>query len=303
MFKKYIGLRTIKTGIAVCLCVLVIAAIGLESPFYAAIAAIISMDKTIVGSFNTGKNRMIGTLVGAILGLACASIMPENAFVCGLGVILLIALCNIMKVRGSITVGGIVFIAIMVNLDGRSPLIYSGSRIIETFIGITIAIIVNLLIFPYDSIEHLQKKSENLLIDIGLYVNQSITGEKVRRLSKIQGKLITLEKEFNIYKGDVHAKKKQHIVELLDKEITGVKKIYKHLEVLDLLAGDYLVNEGNLKKLNALGFEKDSLMMEIRPSDDIRSSGDKGNIEEHIVYNYHLGRLLDQYIEIKKNEN
>ena len=53
------------------------------------------------------------------------------------------------------------------------------------------------------------------------------------------------------------------------------------------------MNESNLRKLELLGFEKSSLTAENRDS-----LNDTENPEEHVVYNYHLERLLDQYIQI-----
>ncbi|MDU2243799.1 MAG: aromatic acid exporter family protein, partial [Paenibacillus sp.] len=61
--KWTIGLRNLKTGLAICLCVIIAALMRLEYPFYAAIATIISMENSVTNSFTAGKHRTMGTFV------------------------------------------------------------------------------------------------------------------------------------------------------------------------------------------------------------------------------------------------
>jgi len=288
MFTKYVGLRTIKTGMAVCLCIVVIAAIRLDSPFYAAIATIISMDKTIYGSLKTGENRMIGTLVGAVIGFVCALIMPGNAFICGLGIIILIVVCNAIKVKGSIVVGGIVLIAIMVNLKGQSAIVYSISRIIETFIGIAVAIIVNFLFFPYDGLGHIEKEFNNIVKGIILYSDACMKKEKDNDYDyvKLYTQIMGLETEIHTYKLDFHAKKKVSRVAALSEKIVCAKAIYLHLEIIKTLLGNYAISDNNLKRINSSDLIR-------YPIKQINITGE--DIEQSIIYNYHLEALLNQY--------
>lgn len=292
MFTKYIGLRTIKTGIAVCLCVLVIAAIKLDSPFYAVIAAIISMDKTIIGSFKAGKNRMIGTLVGAVVGVICASIIPENALMCGIGIIILIVICNVMQMKGSVVVGGIVFIAIMVNLKGQSAVAYSISRIIETFIGIALAILVNLMFYPYNGLQHMEKEFDEIVKEMIVYIDACIKKVKGKDYLKLYEKVTEFGEELDTYKLDFHAQKKQGAIVVLDENIKSVKCIYMHLEIIDKLLGNYTMSECNLQTLNGLGLISD----QVYHTDIAREDA-----KESIIYNYHLRELLHQYKCINHN--
>jgi uncharacterized membrane protein YgaE (UPF0421/DUF939 family) len=139
------------------LCILISRALKLEYPFYAAIAAIVAMQSSVSGSFKAGKNRMLGTFVGAIIGFVLSSIWPGSAILCALGIMMLIYVCNLLKWNDAIGVGGILVCAIMLNLDGRNPLIYSINRLIDTFIGIGVALLVNYFIVPPED-----KKSEKV---------------------------------------------------------------------------------------------------------------------------------------------
>ena len=142
---KKIGMRNIKTAISVFLCVIILRAFHNTSPFYACIAAVITMQSAVQDSFTTGKNRMVGTIIGAIWGLIFALISPSNIFLTGIGIIFVIYSLNILNRKKSISIACIVFIAIMTNLKDATPLIYSLSRVLETFLGIFVSVLVNYL--------------------------------------------------------------------------------------------------------------------------------------------------------------
>ena len=132
--KQLIGLRTIKTGIAVFLAVIVAKIAHFEYPFFMGMTAIIAMDKTMSKSLIMGRNRVLGTLFGAIIGVLLSYIDRGNALLCGIGIILLILICNRLKLQGSITIGGIVMLAIMVHTD-KTPIFYGFHRTLDTLIG------------------------------------------------------------------------------------------------------------------------------------------------------------------------
>lgn len=153
---KKIGMRNVKTAIAVCVSILISRALRMEYPFYAAIASVIAMQSSVEGSFKAGKNRMLGTFMGALVGFVCASIKPGNIFLIGIGIICVIYLCNLFNWEKSSSIGCIVFCVIMINLKGNSPLFYSINRLLDTFLGIAVSVAVNYFIIPP------KKKKENL---------------------------------------------------------------------------------------------------------------------------------------------
>jgi len=67
--KKILGLRTIKTGVALALAIFVAQILEIEYPFFVGMTAIISMDKTMTNSLKMGRNRVVGTFLGACIGV------------------------------------------------------------------------------------------------------------------------------------------------------------------------------------------------------------------------------------------
>lgn len=146
-FKK-IGMRNVKTAISVVLSILISNLLKMEYPFYVVIASIISMQSSVEASFKVGRNRILGTLVGAAIGFVCALIKPGDAIISGLGIIAVIYICNMLDWKESASIAGVVFCAIMLNLKGGSALFYSLNRILDTFVGIAVAVVVNRFLFP-----------------------------------------------------------------------------------------------------------------------------------------------------------
>ena len=81
-----LGMRNIKTVLAVFICVMVFALMGPEfNPLFAAIAAVRTMGPSIENSIETGWNRILGTIFGGaagLLGIFAANLIPyEFAYV------------------------------------------------------------------------------------------------------------------------------------------------------------------------------------------------------------------------------
>ena len=153
-----IGLRTIKSGIAVFLCLLLLP----NEPFFACLTAVICLQDTVYNSIHMGINRGAGTIIGASFGLIflylfrSLEIHIPNQYIAKLviyiiissGIIFMIYLCNILKRPGAINITCIVFLGVTTAHAYSDPLFYATNRIIETLLGIVISILVNKLISP-----------------------------------------------------------------------------------------------------------------------------------------------------------
>lgn len=226
-------MRIIKTALAVILCILISKLFKLEYPFYVAIAAIISMESSITSSYKAGRNRMAGTLVGALTGLLFASIQPGNALLCGLGTIVLIFVCERFHWNNSISIAGIVFIAIMVNLNGKSPLLYGASRILDTFIGISVAILINYLVFPPNIGKMVQEQYATLLSSLNSSVDLLTQSNHECDLDIVHDQINGLEKLIQAHGKDIQLFRKQTVdVAQVNEQLRICKNILHHLSVI-----------------------------------------------------------------------
>ncbi|TGE33865.1 aromatic acid exporter family protein [Desulfosporosinus sp. Sb-LF] len=205
------GWRIVKTGIAVCLCVLIAHLLHLEYPFYSAIAAVIALQATLADSFKQGVNRLKGTLVGAAFGYLFALVAINNPLWIGLGVVVTFVVLNHMRWNEAMNIASIVFIAITLNIEG-DPLNYAFNRLADTALGILIAFLVNWLVFPpkyKDEVENAFDKSRDQVIKIYrlafralLDSEKSVDKEAIQDLKesiKHSKKLVTLSRRVNLW--------------------------------------------------------------------------------------------------------
>lgn len=153
-----IGLRTIKSAIAVFLCLALLP----QEPFFACFTAVICLQDTVANSVDMGINRGAGTVLGGTIGLLFLYVCKFINYninnliisklliylVISIGIIVTIYICNIFKKHGAITVSCIVFLAVTTAHAYDNPLYYAANRAFETFMGIIISILVNTFITP-----------------------------------------------------------------------------------------------------------------------------------------------------------
>lgn len=228
-----IGLRTFKTAIAVSVSLYLSRILRLEYPYFVAMTAIISMDRTARLSINIGRNRVIGTLLGALIGILFASIDQGNPLLAGFGILLIILISNTLKLPGSITVGSFVCVAIMVHIPNNiTPLFYGLNRTLDSLFGALIAFIINLSVMPGYSVKRLDEK----LVEFYPILNQTFNrfeSIKFSEFEQIYVKFNELMDEALLYKDDVisksnHDRLNAHLIKLIAYDIP-LKKLELYL--------------------------------------------------------------------------
>lgn len=283
--KKYkIGLRTLKTGIAVGLSLYIASLFNLKSPIFVGIGAIMTMQSSVSESFKTGKDRMIGTFVGALVGLIFSYLLPNNYLFLTIGTIIVIYIHIVLDWKSSLTLSAIVFLAIFLNNEG-ARLEYATNRLLDTFIGISISVLINYFIAaPNVKKTFLDAKFHILNICKDLVYNLVTNSEEIA-LSDFTKELSNIEKTYSLYKQELEmnvAKSKisvnsVHILAMFD-------DIYN-----DLLTILKLNMKPNLNEVNA------TLFKEIYSKDFVSTTN---NNPLDVVYNYHLSTILTNLIKI-----
>ena len=158
MLTEYrLGLRAVKTAIAVFLCLLLSMLLNRSDQLFSSIAAIICMQKTYGESFEEGIHRLIGTILGGVVGYI-AIILTQffsykeiiNMFLSPLCILIVIYICNVIKKTDSVVIGCIVVLSVITPMDLTisDKLMYVSDRVLDTSAGIIIAMLVNRYIFP-----------------------------------------------------------------------------------------------------------------------------------------------------------
>ncbi len=157
-FIPNIGLRTLKTALGVFLCLLLFP----NDPFFACMTVLFCVNNTLDNSIQAALTRGLGTSIGGIIGLVflCLCRYVESFhlpilmtrllvyLLIALGIIVTIHFFNLIKHPSWITIGCIVFLAVTTAHADKAPLYYTLNRIIETYFGIVIGLLVNRFIIP-----------------------------------------------------------------------------------------------------------------------------------------------------------
>lgn len=152
---KKIGMRNIKTGIAVFFAALAGYLGIVETPVYTVSVCIFSIKNTIKDSLEVSWSRILGTLLGGLVGYLCACFFKTNIITATLGVIFIIHLCNELKISESSAIASVTFISICLGIGSNHPLTYSIMRTIDTLVGVIIALLVNYTVSRKKYIDYL----------------------------------------------------------------------------------------------------------------------------------------------------
>jgi hypothetical protein len=138
--------------------------VGHVQPFFAPIAATVSMSTTTDLRAQRAIQLIAGVLLGIAIGLGVAALLGNGA--AALGVAVLVALCVAVAVgRGFIAEGGMFFnqtaiaailiLTVHTNAEGTD-------RIIDALIGGGVALVFSLLLFPADPNSALRRASQSV---------------------------------------------------------------------------------------------------------------------------------------------
>lgn len=158
----HIGLRMIKTAVAVFLCSIVGFLRG-QSAIFAMFAAVACMQSSAGKTLETSFNQVLGTVVGAIFGLAVLllehvtsmrDMMLLYYLICSLMLIPIILFTLLIKKPSISSFACAVFLGIAVyQLDTEQPAFYAIQRTADILLGVVVAFLVNIAL-PNRSLTH-----------------------------------------------------------------------------------------------------------------------------------------------------
>lgn len=293
---QYIGMRTLKTGLTVFLAGLIARVINPGDPFVILFTALIALENTVSASFQNGWKRIVATIVGAIVANALVySGLPFEA-AAALSIMLLIIVSNQLGQSGSIGVAGSVTLLILLSgYAGEDPTRYSLVRIRDTILGIALAGLVNLLVFPPRAARRVRELERELYTEtlglvgkIYLYRVSDNLKDYHRSIDKLDGAIRQAESELGIVRS-IESKK----LAVYKKLISTYRAIYIYSENLSLMGQDMRITDANLRELTAL----------FGRSEALNNNWNEGTMtNEEAIYNHTLSRLIGDLTKLKSLE-
>ncbi len=150
-----LGMRTIKTALAVMLCILLFYLTDRGSPLIAALAAVFSLRQDLTTSISFGRSRVLGNSLGGLFAMIFYYVQSlfkndfyVELFLLPFFVILVIVLSDGINNNSGIISAIATMLLIALSIPQGESILYALNRVLDTFIGTIIAISLNGVISP-----------------------------------------------------------------------------------------------------------------------------------------------------------
>ncbi len=291
--KKVIGLRSLKTILAVFL-IYIIAEIFPElNPAMMGAAAITSISSSIFDSLKSSFDRVMSNIVAILVAFMLQSINQVNQYGVTLGMAVIIVICYFFNWQYTLGSAFIFFVFVLdVPYANKNLEIYALNRIIDTLIGSVIGLLINTYV--------LRRRQEKVLLNA--YRTSYLS---LRSALK------------NLLENDISVDE----VKLID-ELSQINYISKRLRKDIKLRMNENINTVTVSKLNNLFRSALSLIIELNDLDEkpiitkeiyeellvyfkgeLNTSYIIGEIENNLDrrYNFELGKLVHTFNSIEYN--
>ncbi|MCI8478729.1 MAG: FUSC family protein [Oscillospiraceae bacterium] len=154
-------MRNLKSALSAALCATVYYIMD-RNPTFACIGAVYGMGNNLPHSWQQGGNRLIGTIIGGILGmvlfwlyLLVSPTGEDRALLIPLtfvGVVILICLAQFFQWPTAVQPGSVVLCIILFNTPVDTYVSYAVNRMVDTGVGVVMSMVINCLL-PQERLE------------------------------------------------------------------------------------------------------------------------------------------------------
>jgi len=280
-----IGLRTVKTALAVVISMLVVNFFGTTSSklIFAMLGALAAVQPTFNESLESCLTQITGVFLGALAGglLVITGLPPIIA--AGIGIIFVISLYNGFRIRYSAGLACIIVVSIC--LDGETrPFTYALTRIWDTAIGLTVGMAVNTLVFPYDNSRRIRSLIASLDTDVLRFLEEIFDGDEVLPDPvSLSRKLRDIEEQLAIFSNQkllLHLRRQKADLERYHLCGEKARELTARLQILSLAGRPGRLSQENRQRLKQCGAQ----IRDNRPL--------KNPQERDMVTNYHIRQIL-----------
>ena len=282
----HIGRRTFKTALAVIISLVVVSFYGATTSkmIFAMLGAMSAMEVTFQKSLESCLTQFVGMFFGVFVGVALRS-LPIHSLLCvGIGIIWVIVLYNVFQIRFSPTLPCLMIVTICTTADIQ-PFTYAMGRLWDTFLGLAVGMIINVMVLPYDNSLKIRQAVEYLEKEVIEFLEDMFDGNKeYPDTLKMQRTIDEMGSQLGIYSKQwlpLVAKQDVKTLSIFLKCQNKSRELLAQMEVLHQMESPGRLDADIRKRLEASGAEiRDKRLI------------DKVN-EADIITNYHVTKILD----------
>lgn len=283
--KIHIGLRTIKTAIAVILAMALADAIGASSSplIFAMLGAMAAMEPTFKDSLEACIVQTLSVIAGALASILLMAMGLPMLVTTGIGIVFVITLYNAFRIRFSPSLTCLIVVTICTSGEAR-PLLYAAYRIWDTAIGMIAGMAINTLVFPYDNSNQIRSLIESLDQEVIRFLEDMFDGDDILPdADKMTGMIDAIARQLHIFGNQklIHRLKRQKLeLEQFQRCEGMARELLARMEVLSRMGRPGRLNDENRQRLKASGAQiRDGRLL-------------KNPQERDMVTNYHVRQML-----------
>lgn len=258
--KIKLGLRTLKTALAVVISLLLAELFGRSDGklIFAVLGVMAAVQPTFKESWESCLTQIVGVLFGAIVGILLHLIPISPAITSGIGVVAVIVAYNSLGIRFSPSLACIIVVTICTDAGVR-PVEYALDRIWDTAIGLVIGMLINTLVFPYDNSRRIRSAVRSLEKEVMLFLGDMFDGDGKRPSPQLHSEAIgQIARELEIFSNQripFHAKRHAAQLATFRKCNEDANQLLAHMVVLSRVDDPGCLTQDNYLSLMDWGVE------------------------------------------------
>ena len=292
-WKVPVGLRTIKTAVAVILALLVVQYYGVSTAkvVFAPIGAMSAVGPTFKASAAACLTQICSVTVGAVLSIVMMELRVPPIAAVGIGIVILLWMYQYSHLKLLPVLPCLVLVNICLT-PGVEAVSYSLSRLWDTAIGLGIGMLINTLVFPYDNSRKIRQTMAGLDWDLIQFLEDMFDGdEHLPEAEELSKKISALEGQLALFADQrllFRRKRQKRELRTLRTCEDIAHELLVELETLRNMEQQGCLNQENRKALRALGAQ---ISEEVPKEHWTR---------EDVVVNYHVARALQLRKDLKE---
>lgn len=283
--KVHIGLRTIKTTVAIVISMVIVDYFGTSASklIFAMLGAMAAVQPTFRDSLDSCYAQIIGVLFGAAVSIVLAALPVPPLVATAIGMILVITLYNVLRIRYSPSLPCFI-VVMMCTTPDIQPIGYALQRIWDTAIGLSVGMIINTLVFPYDNSRQIRATVESLDKELIVFLEDMFDGDDILPDADMMSqKVDAMYRQMRVFSNQkllLHLKRQQEKIETFHQCELKARVLLARMEVLSQMGSPGCLSEENRQALEECG---------ARVLDQ-RCLGEP--TERDVVMNYHIRQVL-----------
>ena len=280
-----IGLRTVKTAVAVMLAMAIVDSYGATTSklVFAMLGAMDAVQPTFKASLKACVTQVVGVFFGAAIGIGLLQLPIDHVVAAGLGIVVVTTLYNTLGIRFSPSLPSLIIVTLCTTPD-IVPMTYAFGRIWDSMIGLGVGTLINTLVFPYDNSRQIRVTAQSLDRELIRFLEQLFDGDEVMPDAKeMSDTVAAMAYQLEIFSNQrlvlQRSRQKKQLKSFRACE-GKARELLARMEILSRMDKPGRLNEENRRRLNACG----AYIRDERPLSSVQ--------ERDVVTNYHVTQIL-----------